>query len=191
MSYDRSEISKHDIETAINNTKSMIAAANYMGVSRDRFKRYAIKYGLFNPNQSGKGIKKSKYHDEEIFSNSLKKISPTLLIKRLKEKREWKCECCGISEWNGEKLSLEVHHIDGNRFNNDLSNLQILCPNCHSLTENWRSRNLKGYNKKTPKVTDDELLNALKNHNSIFSALQSLGLAGGSNYNRVYELIKK
>ena len=46
------------------------------------------------------------------------------------------CEMCGLKEWRSQKLTLELHHIDGNRFNNNLDNLQILCPNCHSLTPN-------------------------------------------------------
>lgn len=48
---------------------------------------------------------------------------------------------CTLSEWMGEKLPLELHHIDGDRFNNQLENLQILCPNCHSLTPNHSKKN--------------------------------------------------
>ena len=46
------------------------------------------------------------------------------------------CELCGYSEWMGKKIPLELHHVDGNRFNNALNNLQVLCPTCHSLTPN-------------------------------------------------------
>lgn len=191
MSYSRNKLTKEQIQEAIANTSSMIAAARYLDVSRDRFKRYAKKYDLFVPNQPGKGTKKSRISNEELFSNRDCEVSSTVLIKRLKEIREWKCEKCGLKTWFDQPLSLEIHHIDGNRHNNCLDNLQILCPNCHSLTENWRSRNIKGYNKNHPKVTDDELLCALKEHNSTFAALQSLGLSGGSNYKRVYELLNK
>ena len=52
-----------------------------------------------------------------------------------------KCENCGITEWMGTKVSIELHHIDGNRENNDISNLKILCPNCHSLQPTHRGRN--------------------------------------------------
>jgi hypothetical protein len=51
------------------------------------------------------------------------------------------CEMCLLKEWMGQKIVLELHHIDGNRFNNDLLNLQILCPNCHSQTDTYRSKN--------------------------------------------------
>ena len=57
--------------------------------------------------------------------------------------KEYKCECCGISEWNGKPLTLQLHHIDGNRENNSLSNLMFLCPNCHSQTDNYGGKNVK------------------------------------------------
>ena len=53
------------------------------------------------------------------------------------------CEKCGwnkINEFTGN-VPLQIHHIDGNCMNNSKENLQLLCPNCHSLTENYGSRN--------------------------------------------------
>ena len=51
--------------------------------------------------------------------------------------KEYKCEQCGCNgEWCGKPITLELHHINGNHYDNSLSNLQILCPNCHSLTYN-------------------------------------------------------
>ena len=194
MSYDRSIIEKEIIKEAIEKTHSMAAAARYLHVSRDRFNRYAKLYGLFKPNQSGKGVinlNERKYTNDDIFKEHPIKISQNILIHRLKELREWKCEKCGIYEWMGSPITLEIHHIDGNRLNNNLDNLQILCPNCHSQTNNWRSRNQKGYCKTKPKVSDEEILEAIKTHSSIFDALKSLGLAGGSNYVRVYKLLKE
>jgi hypothetical protein len=37
---------------------------------------------------------------------------------------------------------LKLHHIDGNRYNNSLENISLLCPNCHALTENYRAKNI-------------------------------------------------
>ena len=192
MSYDRSIIEKETIKDAIEKTHSMAAAARYLHISRDRFNRYAKLYGLFHPNQSGKGMEKSKiYSDDDIFRLHESAISSSVLINRLKTKRGWKCECCGISEWMGKPITLEIHHIDGNKKNNSLDNLQILCPNCHSQTSNWRSRNQRGYAKSSPKISDEQLLEAIKIHKNIYNALKSLGLAGGSNYMRVYKLLTK
>ena len=56
--------------------------------------------------------------------------------------REYKCSECDISEWRGQKITIEIHHINGNDIDNREENLQYLCPNCHSLTENFRVRNI-------------------------------------------------
>ena len=53
------------------------------------------------------------------------------------------CEQCGWNQVNKytNKVPLQIHHIDGNCKNNNFKNLQLLCPNCHSLTENFGARN--------------------------------------------------
>ena len=53
------------------------------------------------------------------------------------------CEICKISDWLGKRIVIELHHIDGNNKNNSKDNLQLLCPNCHSQTDNWKGKNLK------------------------------------------------
>lgn len=64
----------------------------------------------------------------------------------LLEKNDFKCEICGWGEKNiyTDKIPLEVHHIDGNYLNNKEENLQVLCPNCHSLTNTYKSHNKTG-----------------------------------------------
>ena len=62
--------------------------------------------------------------------------------KLLKENyKEYKCEKCGLSEWLGQPIALEVHHIDGNPNNNVIENFQLLCPNCHAQTDSYRGKN--------------------------------------------------
>jgi 5-methylcytosine-specific restriction endonuclease McrA len=51
------------------------------------------------------------------------------------------CELCGLAEWRGHPLMLALHHVNGDRHDNRLENLQLLCPNCHSQTENFGARN--------------------------------------------------
>jgi DNA-binding CsgD family transcriptional regulator len=51
------------------------------------------------------------------------------------------CESCGIASWNGQRISLALHHVNGDRHDNRLENLQLLCPNCHSQTETYAGRN--------------------------------------------------
>jgi transposase len=60
-----------------------------------------------------------------------------LLGEGVKQNR---CEACGLTEWRGEPLSMALHHLNGDGFDNRLENLQMLCPNCHSQTENFAGR---------------------------------------------------
>ena len=53
------------------------------------------------------------------------------------------CAECGITEWKGKSLSMHLHHLTGVKNDNSLGNLQLLCPNCHSQTENYSGRNAK------------------------------------------------
>lgn len=53
-----------------------------------------------------------------------------------------RCSICRIeSEWNGKSLVMILDHIDGNAENNDLSNLRLVCPNCDSQLDTFKSRN--------------------------------------------------
>ena len=45
-------------------------------------------------------------------------------------------------EWNEKSITLELDHIDGDRYNNNFDNLRILCPNCHSQTPTFRGRGI-------------------------------------------------
>ena len=57
--------------------------------------------------------------------------------------KENKCEICDASTWLGKPLKLELHHVDGNRNNNLIDNIQLLCPNCHSYTGNYKGKNIR------------------------------------------------
>ena len=74
-------------------------------------------------------------------------------IKRyLFEKYNNKCSICGwgkVNQFTGN-IPLEVHHKDGDHTNNDEDNLDLLCPNCHSLTETYKAANI-GYGRKDRK----------------------------------------
>ena len=64
-------------------------------------------------------------------------LKQRLFAAGLKENR---CELCGLTEWLGEPLSMALHHVNGDGGDNRLENLQLLCPNCHSQTDNFSGR---------------------------------------------------
>jgi DNA-binding CsgD family transcriptional regulator len=72
-------------------------------------------------------------------------LKARLVAAGLKENR---CERCGISDWQGEPLSLQLHHENGDGTDNRLVNLSFLCPNCHSQTDTYGGRN--GHKKPKP-----------------------------------------
>lgn len=106
--------------------------------------------------------------------------------------KEYKCatETCGLTEWHGQHITLELDHINGVRNDNRLENLRWLCPNCHSQTPTFRGYNKALSGKK--KVSDEDLLTALHDCSNIRQALQSVGLsAKGGNYERAKRLNDK
>jgi len=53
-----------------------------------------------------------------------------------------RCESCGLASWQGRDIPLTLHHVNGDRHDNGLENLKILCANRHSQTDTWSGRNL-------------------------------------------------
>lgn len=137
----RYNITFAEIVTVCKTESTMVKAAESVNIPYKTFLRVTKRLGCYNPNMGGKGLPgkspKSKIPLIEILeglhpSYDSKKIRIRLIQEKLKEA---KCERCQLTEWNGELIPLELHHIDGNNSNHKYLNLEILCPNCHSLTE--------------------------------------------------------
>ena len=90
-------------------------------------------------------IVRNKYTNENLFVKNSTVALATIRKYILRNNViEYVCSECGCDgNWRGKTLSLEVHHKDGDRTNNELTNLTFLCPNCHAVTENFGSKNIK------------------------------------------------
>ena len=75
----------------------------------------------------------------------------TTLKRYIKEERGHCCEQCDRDTWMGKPLPLELDHINGDASNNFPSNIQLICPNCHSITETWKGKN-RGNGRKSRKL---------------------------------------
>ena len=126
---------------------SMYEACSKLGMHFNTFKRWAMILGCYKTNQSGRGVKKTtpvKVSLEDILTNKKPFQSFKLKNRLLKEGiLKNKCDLCSIENWNGKPISIELDHVNGNRNGNRLENLRMLCPNCHSQTDTYRSKNIK------------------------------------------------
>lgn len=66
---------------------------------------------------------------------------PIWVKNELRRQRGNCCEVCKITEWNGNPISLDCDHIDGNPLHNHIDNLRLICPNCHSQTPSYKGKN--------------------------------------------------
>ena len=84
-----------------------------------------------------------KYSLEEILVENSSYANISRLKKRLVQegKLEYKCELCGIIDWQGKELSLQLDHKNGINNDHRLNNLRFLCPNCHSQTDTYAGKN--------------------------------------------------
>lgn len=151
---------------------------------------------------------KIKYELNEILKENFLYNSTRLKDRLFKEGyKDKKCENCGLTEWLGNEIPLDLHHINGNHTDNRIENLQILCGNCHKLTHNYGGKNIKTHVKKDKKcktcsnilktgqttycsnecrprmnITHNDLIESLKNSNSFLECCSKLKISKRSGY---------
>lgn len=101
-------------------------------------KKLQLEYtGQQNKKGQQKGANKYKSASYYMIKHGPFIHSHKLKLKLIKDGiKQDLCESCGNAYWLGKKLPLELHHKDGDHYNNELDNLEILCPNCHSISGN-------------------------------------------------------
>lgn len=139
---------KDEILQWIEENQSKAFICKQLSCKQETLNSYLAKMGIdYKGNKSGKGLSKlsGKYMSlVDYLANSEDIQSNKVRLKLLKEGyKEYKCENCGLSEWLGELIPLELHHIDGDHHNNKIENYMLLCPNCHALTDSYRGKNSK------------------------------------------------
>lgn len=145
MKYDWS---KEKIENAVKESDSYSEVLRKMEIPiqgnnsktlKDKIQQYNIDISHFTFKKQYKEIADCSYIPASEYLNNSKSIQTSKLrIKLIKEGiKENKCEICGITEWQDKPLVCQLHHINGDSTDNRIENLQMLCPNCHSQTENY------------------------------------------------------
>lgn len=136
------------IQEAVKTSRSYREVATKLGYATDSggtqasLQKMTQELSLDTSHFLGKAWNKENYNYES-FTTCSKKKNGIDTLKPLIKLRGHKCEKCGLETWLGNPITLEIHHINGDRTDNTLDNLMLLCPNCHSYTSNWRGRKNK------------------------------------------------
>lgn len=149
------------IKNWLNNNTPLREIARNLSVKYDTLKKYLDKNNICytkNPGRKGQPHLEVRKTAMYYIENKIP-IGASLLRKKLIEDglKEYRCECCGLTEWLGGPIPLELHHVNGNHYDNSLENLEILCCNCHGKKHAYGEINYDSSNK-TNKIKKKQIV---------------------------------
>ena len=111
-------------------------------ILKRRIKELNCSIEHFNSYNKSKKPQQKYLLDEILIENSTYTNISCLKKRLINEQRlEYKCARCGITDWLGQTLSLQLDHINGINNDHRIENLRFLCPNCHSQTNTYAGKN--------------------------------------------------
>jgi len=130
------------IREVLQNLNIVPAGGNYQTI-KNKISIHNIDTSHFGGQAWNKGKKIGPKRSLEEYLSNTKTIQSWKLKRRLLNDKifDHKCYNCNKIQWLNQPIPLELHHIDGDNQNNNLTNLTLLCPNCHALTDNYRGKN--------------------------------------------------
>lgn len=161
----KSKYTKEVLQEALNEARSFAEVVRKLGLKNSggnhrNIKRH-IRYHKLDTNhikgqswakgrsfEDSESIRKNverqgrRIPDEEFFSENAPPSARGTRIKERLLRKGWeeKCSECGMTHWRGQKMSMDVDHINGINNDNRLSNLRFLCPCCHRQTDTWGNK---------------------------------------------------
>ena len=161
-----------DIKYLINNKTPISEIARKYNVKYETLTSNLKKINIeYTTNQHRKDLPHYESRKSAMYyiENNLPIAAPILRKKLIEEGiKENKCENqeCGITEWHGKFLPLELHHINGNHYDNRLENIILLCSNCHAQIHGYNQyvveKKNKIVNERKSKIVNKRKTNSIK-----------------------------
>lgn len=147
------QVSEEEFKTIVQNSNSYSDCLRALGLttkggsSLDILKRRIAELNC-SIKHFGKYINQknpyARYELDDILIENSSYANISRLKKRLvnENRLEYKCAICGLTDWLGKEITLQLDHINGINNDHRIENLRFLCPNCHSQTDTYAGKNI-------------------------------------------------